>query len=112
MLGIAASRLARKYVCPVILMNAQEEIAKGSCRSVNQINIHEVLSQTRDLLETFGGHAMAAGVSVKKENLVHLKGAVAAILAENYTEKAFKPVQKIDAIMDIADITPGTCQTD
>ena len=105
-LGIAASRLARKHVCPVVLLNSKDDIAKGSCRSINQINIHEILSNIRDLLETFGGHAMAAGLSVKKENLTALKPALTEILASVCTEKDFKPVRKIDAVIEIADITP------
>ncbi len=105
-LGIAASRLARKHVCPVVLLNSKDDIAKGSCRSINQINIHEILSKIRDLLETFGGHAMAAGLSVRKENLTRLKPALTDILASVCTEKDFKPVRKIDAVIEIADITP------
>nr|WP_320014946.1 single-stranded-DNA-specific exonuclease RecJ [uncultured Desulfobacter sp.] len=105
-LGIAASRLARKHACPVVLLNSKEDLAKGSCRSINQINIHEILSKIRDLLETFGGHAMAAGLSVKKENLTALKPALTEILASVCTEKDFKPVRKIDAVIEIADITP------
>lgn len=105
-LGIAASRLARKHVCPVVLLNSKDEIAKGSCRSVNQINIHEVLSEIRDLLESFGGHAMAAGLSVEKKNLVRLKPALAKVLDLFCTEKDFQPVQKIDAVIKISDITP------
>ncbi len=105
-LGIAASRLARKHVCPVVLLNSKNDIAKGSCRSIHQINIHQVLSETRDLLETFGGHAMAAGLSVKTENLARLKPALTEILTSRYTEKDFKPVQKIDAVIEIGDITP------
>jgi len=64
------------------------------------------LSETRDLLETFGGHAMAAGLSVRKENLSRLKPALADILARVCTERDFKPVQKIDAVIGIGDITP------
>ncbi len=105
-LGIAASRLARKHVCPVVLLNSKDEIAKGSCRSINQINIHEVLSEIRDLLETFGGHAMAAGLSVRRENLARLKPALTKILTLVCTEEDFKPVRKIDAVIKIADITP------
>lgn len=105
-LGIAASRLARKHACPVVLLNSKDEIAKGSCRSINQINIHEVLSEIRGLLETFGGHAMAAGLSVRRENLARLKPALTEILALVCTEEDFKPVQKIDAVIEIGDITP------
>jgi single-stranded-DNA-specific exonuclease len=105
-LGIAASRLARTHICPVVLLNSKDEIAKGSCRSINQINIHQLLSETRDLLETFGGHAMAAGLSVRKENLTRLKPALTEILASVCTDKDFKPVKKIDAVIKITDITP------
>ncbi|WP_462268667.1 single-stranded-DNA-specific exonuclease RecJ [Desulfobacter sp.] len=105
-LGIAASRLARTHICPVVLLNSKDDIAKGSCRSINQINIHQLLSETRDLLETFGGHAMAAGLSVRKENLTRLKPALTEILASICTDKDFKPVKKIDAVIKIADITP------
>jgi single-stranded-DNA-specific exonuclease len=105
-LGIAASRLARTHICPVVLLNSKDDIAKGSCRSINQINIHQLLSETRDLLETFGGHAMAAGLSVRKENLTRLKPALTEILASVCTDKDFKPVKKIDAVIKITDITP------
>jgi single-stranded-DNA-specific exonuclease len=105
-LGIAASRLGRKHGCPVVLLNSKEDIAKGSCRSINQINIHQILSEIRDVLENFGGHAMAAGLSVRKENLAHLKPALTKILSLVCTEKDFQPVRKIDAVIGIADITP------
>ncbi len=105
-LGIAASRLARKYVCPVVLLSLSDDLAKGSCRSINQINIHDALSQVRHLLETFGGHTMAAGLSVKKENLAKVKPALARILASTCTDQDFMPVRMIDAVVDISDITP------
>ncbi|WP_321493135.1 single-stranded-DNA-specific exonuclease RecJ [uncultured Desulfobacter sp.] len=105
-LGIAASRLARKHGCPVILLNSKDSIAKGSCRSINQINIYEVLSEIRGLLETFGGHTMAAGLSVKQENLALLKPALSEILASVCTERDFQSAQRIDAVIEISDITP------
>jgi single-stranded-DNA-specific exonuclease len=89
----------------VVLLNSKEDIAKGSCRSINQINIHQILSEIRDVLENFGGHAMAAGLSVRKENLAHLKPALTKILSLVCTEKDFQPVRKIDAVIGIADIT-------
>ena len=68
-LGIAASRLARKYVMPVVLLTLSGDLAKGSCRSINQINIHQALSGVRDLLETFGGpHHGSRPVCKKRES--------------------------------------------
>ncbi len=80
-LGIVASRLAKKYFRPVIListasLNSQNsnksaisQYATGSCRSVETINIYKALSQCSEFLENFGGHSMAAGISIKAENI-------------------------------------------
>lgn len=86
-LGIAASRIAKKYCRPVVLIstaavnlkephhrsaistNQSLRYATGSCRSIGQINIHAALSKCSDLLENFGGHTMAAGISIKPENI-------------------------------------------
>ncbi|MBF0243126.1 MAG: single-stranded-DNA-specific exonuclease RecJ [Desulfamplus sp.] len=77
-LGIAASRVAKKYFCPVVLISTapinannalNSNLVTGSCRSIGTINIHDALSKSSDLLESFGGHKMAAGISIKPENI-------------------------------------------
>ncbi len=104
-LGIAASRLSRKYVCPVVLLSHSEEMAMGSCRSINTINIHKALVENGHLLERFGGHTMAAGLTLKRENLEKLKSGITRYLQNQYNEDDFLKTLTIDAQLDIEDIT-------
>ncbi len=104
-LGIAASRLSRKYVCPVILLSHSETQAVGSCRSINNINIHQALAENAHLLERFGGHTMAAGLTLKKENIDKLKSGILAHLKKQYIEDDFLKNFTIDAELSFEDIT-------
>jgi single-stranded-DNA-specific exonuclease len=104
-LGIAASRLSRKYVCPVVLLSHSKKMAMGSCRSINTINIHQALVENGHLLERFGGHTMAAGLTLKRENLEKLKSGITRYLKDHYNEDDFLKTLTIDAILDIEDIT-------
>ena len=65
--GIIAGRIKEKYYKPTVILAGDKDVVKGSCRSVEGYNIFHALLKCRDLLETFGGHPMAAGLSIKKE---------------------------------------------
>ena len=104
-LGIAASRLSRKYVCPVVLLSQSDKLAIGSSRSINNINIHKALTENAELLEKFGGHAMAAGLTLTHENLAKLKSGLAAHLKNNYSEDDFLQTLTIDAELPFTEIT-------
>jgi single-stranded-DNA-specific exonuclease len=67
--GIVASRLAEKYACPAFVICLQDGSGKGSCRSYAGFNLYEALEQCTDLLEGFGGHALAAGFTIKEKNI-------------------------------------------
>jgi len=103
-LGIAASKLSRKYSCPVILLSSTGEIAVGSGRSINNINIHQALTANTALLEKYGGHAMACGLTVKHKNLTPLFDALNRYLGETYSEKDYQKTTTIDAVLDFEDI--------
>lgn len=66
-LGIVASKLVKKYHKPVILLQMRDGVLTGSARSIPGFNLYEGLSRCSELLEGFGGHAMAAGLSIKPE---------------------------------------------
>ncbi|MCG8619482.1 MAG: single-stranded-DNA-specific exonuclease RecJ [Desulfobacterales bacterium] len=104
-LGIAASRLSRKYTCPVVLMSIKDGIATGSCRSVNQINIHQALGANADLLDRFGGHAMAAGLTLKEERLEDISIGLKDYLNTHCSDEDFIPKLSVDAELGIDDIT-------
>jgi len=67
--GIVASRLAEKYACPTFMICLDQGVGKGSCRSWGGVNLFQLLQQSAHLLENFGGHALAAGFTVKEENI-------------------------------------------
>ncbi|CAN5208179.1 single-stranded-DNA-specific exonuclease RecJ [soil metagenome] len=67
--GIVASRLTERFGVPAIVLTIEEDLARGSARSVSGFNIHEALQACSEHLETFGGHAAAAGVKLRKSKL-------------------------------------------
>lgn len=71
--GIVAGRVREKYNLPTIIMTKGSEMPKGSGRSIEEYNMFEELSKCKELIYKFGGHPMAAGLSVKEENLPILK---------------------------------------
>lgn len=68
-LGIVAARLAEDFGRPVVLVSFEGEQGKGSVRSVENVEILDALDSCKDLLESYGGHRMAAGIAVRRENL-------------------------------------------
>lgn len=69
-IGIAASRLVEKYGRPAIVLSVGEDgIARGSCRSIDGLSLYDALSFCKNLLVQFGGHTLAAGFSVEKDNI-------------------------------------------
>ena len=67
--GIVASRLCEKYSCPSFMIHLQDGMGKGSCRSYGGFNLFAALESCSDLLDGFGGHELAAGFTIKEENI-------------------------------------------
>lgn len=80
--GIVASRLAEKYARPCFMICLDQGMGKGSCRSWGGINLFELLEECAPLLESFGGHALAAGFTVREERIPALAQALAQAVAE------------------------------
>ena len=72
-IGINASKLVNKYNKPAVVIGFEDELARGSARSVPGVNIYKILQECEDLLDHFGGHSQAAGFSLKPENIVEFK---------------------------------------
>ena len=87
-IGIVASKIQEIWYHPVIVMGIDEDgIARGSCRSVEGINIFEALSGCSELFETYGGHEMAAGFSIKEENIPKLESFLKEWAKKNHSRK-------------------------
>ncbi len=71
--GIIAGRIRERYNAPTLILTKGEECAKGSGRSIEEYNMFEKLLECKELLEKFGGHPMAAGLSIKEENIDKLR---------------------------------------
>jgi single-stranded-DNA-specific exonuclease len=75
-IGIVASRLVNKYKKPAIVFSEKDGVLKGSGRSLGNIDIFDLVLKTEDLLENFGGHKLACGLSLKKENILEFKNRI------------------------------------
>ncbi len=95
--GIVASRLIEKKYRPTIVLTESNGMITGSARSIHGFNLFEGLSECSDLLENFGGHYFAAGLTMKEENLPEFKERFDKIVAEKVTNDQFIPEIKIDA---------------
>ena len=94
--GIVASRLAEKYACPCFMICLDGGMGKGSCRSWGDINLFELLSACAPLLENFGGHALAAGFTVREENIPALAQALRRAVADSCQGQALPSVLEVD----------------
>ncbi len=95
-LGIICSRIVEKYHRPTFLFSLKGDALHGSGRSINDINIHEILSSMQDILETYGGHSMAAGLTLKRSNYEDFSKRANAFVIENIAEEVFVPITYYD----------------
>lgn len=102
--GLVASRLADKHYRPAIVIEQGEVESRGSCRSIPEFHITEALDRAEALLERYGGHAQAAGFTIKNENLAAFQAQMLEIAQEILDGEELIPAIPIDAEINIADI--------
>lgn len=105
-IGIVASRLSEEHYKPSIVLTMSNGLASGSARSVPGFDIYKAIDSCRDLLETFGGHMYAAGLSMKEENIGLFTERFEKFVSENILEEQTYPQIDIDSILEFKDITP------
>jgi single-stranded-DNA-specific exonuclease len=105
-IGIVASRLSEEYYKPSIVLANSNGFASGSARSVPGFDIYKAIDSCRDLLENFGGHMYAAGLSMREENIPEFTKRFEEFVAENILEEQTYPQIEIDAVLEFKDITP------
>ncbi|MBR0501670.1 MAG: single-stranded-DNA-specific exonuclease RecJ [Paludibacteraceae bacterium] len=105
-IGIVASRLTEKYYKPTIVLTRSNGFATGSGRSVQGFDVYKAIESCRDLLENFGGHTYAVGLTLKEENLKEFQRRFEKYVSENITEEQCMPQIDIDAFIDFKEITP------
>lgn len=100
--GIVAGRVRETFNVPTIILTKGKENPKGSARSINEYNLFEELIKCKELLQKFGGHPMAAGLSIKEENIEKLRQKLNLICT--LTDEDIKPKVRIDQRMLLSKI--------
>lgn len=96
-IGLAASRIADRLYRPTIVLSVDNEIAHGSARSIGNYHLMHALESCAHLFEQFGGHAAAAGLQIRTENIEALRSELNAHAASKLSEDDLIPVLDIDA---------------
>lgn len=105
-IGIVASRLTELYYKPAVVLTYSNGLATGSSRSVQGFDIYSAINSTRDLLENFGGHTYAVGLSLKEENIPEFIERFEEYVSSHIQPNQLSPQIEIDAVIPFADITP------
>ena len=105
-IGIVASRLTEIYYRPAVVLTRTNNLATGSARSVSGFDVYKAIENCRDLLENFGGHTYAAGLSMKVENVEEFTHRFETYVSEHILPEQTSAVIDIDAEIDFRDITP------
>ncbi len=102
--GLIASKIKEAYYRPAIVGKSMNGIIKASCRSIPEIHITEALEKCADLLENFGGHAAAAGLTIKRENLPELEDRLQEIVDEQVDVSKLAPVRVADMEIELSEL--------
>lgn len=104
--GIVASRLVEAFYKPTIVLTKSNGFVTGSARSVQGFDLYEAIESCSDLLENFGGHVYAAGLTMREERLQEFSERIDRFIGERITKDMLTPVVTIDAKLDFSRITP------
>ena len=97
--GIVASRMAEEYCCPAFLICLDGEHGKASSRSFGGFNLFSSLTALSPLLESYGGHELAAGFTIARQNIARFREDICAIAAEYYADSGPRTVLEIDCVI-------------
>ncbi len=104
--GIVASRLVESFYRPSIILTQSNGFITGSARSIPGFDLYEAIESCSDLLETFGGHMYAAGLTMREENLQQFRERFEYYVTQTVTEEILTPQVDIDTYLDFKQITP------
>ncbi|MBA4383777.1 MAG: single-stranded-DNA-specific exonuclease RecJ [Anaerolinea sp.] len=105
--GLVAAKLTEYYYRPAIAGVVEKDYCRASCRSIPEFHITEALDECSDLLVRHGGHAMAAGFTVKIENLSELVTKLSGIADRQLGQQELKQMIRVDCEVPVGEITPG-----
>ena len=104
--GIVASRLVEAYYKPAFVLTKSNGFVTGSARSVRGFDLYEAISSCADLLENYGGHIYAAGLTLREENLPELVRRIDKYVGEHISDEMATPIVDVDSEINFSQITP------
>ena len=107
-IGLVAGRLADEFYRPAIIINVGPELCQGSCRSIPEFDFTVVLEECHNLLVAFGGHPLAAGFTVARQNLAQLQERITTLATEQLAHLELRPEIVIDADVPLSILTGDT----
>jgi len=107
-IGLVAGKLVDEFYKPAIIVNLGPESCQGSCRSIAEFDIVSALTECHDLLVAYGGHPLAAGFTVTRQNLAHLEQKLLGLAAEQLGHLELRPGLVIDAELPLATFSGET----
>ena len=105
-IGIVASRLIETYYKPTIVLTKSNDIITGSARSIHGFDLYQTIEACADLLESFGGHTYAAGMTLKESQLEAFKQRFIELAEQRITDEMAVPRITVDSYLDFTQITP------
>lgn len=106
-LGIVASKLADRFYRPAIVISINENLCKGSARSIQNFHLFDALMDSKELLDSFGGHAHAAGLLITKDNIDEFRKSINKLASDRLTIEDLLPSRDIDLELNFADLNEG-----
>ena len=103
-LGIVASKLADRFYRPAIVISIKEDLCKGSARSIKNFHLFDALMDSKELLDSFGGHAHAAGLLITKDNIDEFRKSINKLASDRLTLEDLLPSRDIDAELVLGDL--------
>ena len=104
--GIVASRLVEAYYKPTFVLTKSNGFITGSARSVRGFDLYDAISSCADLLENYGGHIYAAGLTMREENLAEFVSRIDRYVSSHITKEMVTPVIDVDSEINFSQITP------
>ena len=108
LIGLTAGRLCERFHLPAIALSTHGDTAVGSCRSIPGVSIYKVLQACEDLLERYGGHEQAAGLTVKTEKIPLLRERLESVISSAAPEETFLPAMDYDLTVPFRTWTPDS----
>jgi len=110
-IGIVASKLKERYYVPTVIIAVNDGVGKASARSITGFDLHAAFSKCSDLLLSYGGHTMAAGMSIDPDKLEAFETRFQEIAMEEVTEDMMRPRLKIESIIEFSQINSQLMET-